>query len=260
MTAERYRLARDLFVEILDLEESDRAAFLDERCGDDEALRADVEALLATDAETASFLDVPLADRATGPQQIGRYRICGVIASGGMGTVYEAQQDTPHRRVAIKILRPDAASPSAMKRFQHEAEILGRLKHPNIAQIYDAGTFDDGRGAQPYFAMELVKGRPVTAYCDTNTLGTRQRLELFARICDAVQYAHQRGIIHRDLKPENVLVDELGEPKILDFGVARTTDHDIRVTTLRTDVGMLVGTVPYMSPEQVAGDPHELDM
>jgi tetratricopeptide (TPR) repeat protein len=251
---------QELFVEALDLEEADRAAFLDRRCGDDATLRAEVGALLATDAETASFLDAPMLSRATVPEQIGRYRICRVIASGGMGMVYEAQQDHPQRLVALKVLRRDAASPSALKRFKHETEILGRLKHPNIAQVYDAGTFDEGGGAQPYFAMELVKGRPLTAYCDAKKLGTRQRLQLFARICDAVQHAHQRGIIHRDLKPDNVLVDDGGEPKILDFGVARTTDHDIRVTTLRTDVGMLVGTVPYMSPEQVAGDPHELDM
>ncbi|MHC4217452.1 MAG: tetratricopeptide repeat protein, partial [Planctomycetota bacterium] len=127
------------------------------------------------------------------------------------------------------------------------------------AQIYEAGTFDEGHGVQPYFAMELVKGRPLPAYCESSQLGTRQRLALFARICDAVQYAHQQGIIHRDLKPDNVLVDESGEPKILDFGIARATDADIRATTLRTDIGQLIGTVPYMSPEQVTGDPSALD-
>jgi serine/threonine protein kinase len=140
---------QELFVEALDLEEADRAAFLDRRCGDDATLRAEVGALLATDAETASFLDAPMLSRATVPEQIGRYRICRVIASGGMGMVYEAQQDHPQRLVALKVLRRDAASPSALKRFKHETEILGRLKHPNIAQVYDAGTFDEGGGAQP---------------------------------------------------------------------------------------------------------------
>ncbi|MHC4428712.1 MAG: serine/threonine protein kinase, partial [Planctomycetota bacterium] len=194
-----------------------------------------------------------------GARTIGRYETRRVIAAGGMGTVYEAVQDRPHRAVALKVMRRGATSRQAMKRFKHEAEILGRLRHPHIAQVYDAGTFDDGEGAQPYFAMELVKGRPLIEYCDDRSLETRQRLELFARVCDAVQYAHQQGVIHRDLKPDNVLVDDFGEPKVLDFGVARATGSDIQATTVQTDIGQLIGTVPYMSPEQVTGDPTELD-
>jgi tetratricopeptide (TPR) repeat protein len=160
--------------------------------------------------------------------------------------------------VALKVLQRRAASRQAMKRFQHESEILGRLRHPNIAQIYDAGTFDDGGGAQPYFAMEFVKGRPLLQYCDHHGLDTRARLELFAKVCAAVQYAHHKGVIHRDLKPDNILVDDLSEPRILDFGIAKATDTDLQVTTLQTDIGQLIGTVPYMSPEQVTGDPTEI--
>jgi tetratricopeptide (TPR) repeat protein len=156
-------------------------------------------------------------------------------------------------------MRHAVASRAALGRFRHEAEILGRLQHPNIAQVYDAGTFDEGYGVQPYFAMEFIRGRPLLEYAEAKALGTQQRLELFVKVCDAVQYAHHQGVIHRDLKPDNILVDDLGEPKILDFGVARATDADIQVTTLRTDVGQLIGTVPYMSPEQVTGDPHQLD-
>ncbi|MEE8458276.1 MAG: tetratricopeptide repeat protein, partial [Phycisphaerales bacterium] len=162
--------------------------------------------------------------------------------------------------VALKLLRQGAASRQAMKRFRHETEILGRLKHPNIAQIHDAGTFDSGQGAQPYFAMEFVNGRPLVEYAEEQKLDIRDRLRLFVSVCDALQYAHLKGVIHRDLKPDNILVDNLGEPKILDFGVARVTDADIQVTTLQTDIGQLIGTVPYMSPEQCDGDPTELDI
>ncbi len=192
-------------------------------------------------------------------QQIGSYRILRVLGQGGMGVVYIAEQDHPRREVALKVIRPGVATEGLLRRFEHEAQILGRLQHPGIAQIHGAGTADTGQGPQPYFAMELVKGEPLTRYADANKLGTRDRLELLAKVCDAVQHAHQKGIIHRDLKPGNILVTAEGQPKILDFGVARATDADIQTTTLRTDVGQLIGTVPYMSPEQVAGDPDDLD-
>jgi non-specific serine/threonine protein kinase/serine/threonine-protein kinase len=272
MSQDRFDEARQLFQEALDLPGEERADFLYERCGEDAELRAEVEALLAHDDATDVFMQTPAAQQALGAPdwsdaaesqrcggRIGRYELRRVIASGGMGTVYEAVQDHPHRLVALKVLRRGFISRSALRRFQHEAEILGRLRHPNIAQVHDAGTRDEGDGAQPYFAMELIKGRPLLEYAESRTLGTRDRLELVAKVCDAVQHAHLRGVIHRDLKPDNVLVDDYGEPKILDFGVARATDSDIQVTTIRTDVGELIGTVPYMSPEQVAGDPAELD-
>ncbi|MCH8825104.1 MAG: serine/threonine protein kinase [Planctomycetes bacterium] len=192
-------------------------------------------------------------------QLIGRYKIVRVLGEGGMGTVFLAEQDKPTRLVALKIIRAGVASANLLRRFEHEAQVLGRLQHPGIAQIYEAGTADTGEGAQPYFVMEYVRGRSLVEYAQASQLGTRQRLELLAKICDAVQHAHQKGIIHRDLKPGNILVTEEGQPKILDFGVARATDADIQVTTIQTDVGQLIGTIPYMSPEQAGGDVTELD-
>jgi len=146
-----------------------------------------------------------------------------------------------------------------LRRFEHEAQILGRLQHPGIAQIFEAGIADAGFGPQPFFAMELVDGRPLTDYADENELGTQQRLALFMKVCEAVNHAHQKGVIHRDLKPGNILVNEAGQPKVLDFGVARVTDLDVRTTTMNTAVGELIGTIPYMSPEQAAGDAEQLD-
>ena len=192
-------------------------------------------------------------------QLIGRYKVVRVLGEGGMGTVFLAEQDKPTRLVALKVIRPGVASANLLRRFEHEAQVLGRLQHPGIAQIYEAGTADTGEGAQPYFVMEYVRGRSLVEYAQGSQLGTRQRLELLAKICDAVQHAHQKGIIHRDLKPGNILVTEEGQPKILDFGVARATDADIQATTIQTDVGQLVGTIPYMSPEQAGGDVTELD-
>ncbi|MCO6436603.1 MAG: protein kinase [Phycisphaerae bacterium] len=193
------------------------------------------------------------------PPRIGKYRVVRVIGQGGMGTVLEAEQEKPRRTVALKVIRPGVATPSILRRFEQESQVLGRLQHPAIAQIYEAGTADAGQGAQPYFAMEFIQGRPLGEYADAARLGTRDRLALMARICDAVHYAHQKGVIHRDLKPGNILVDDLGQPKILDFGVARATDSDVQVTTMQTDVGQLIGTLAYMSPEQVLADPTELD-
>jgi tetratricopeptide (TPR) repeat protein/serine/threonine-protein kinase RIO1 len=274
MSSERFQRAAELFEQARELAASERADLLDEACADDQALRAEVESLLkrhdqmagddrfeAIHQEIRDRAEAVTADRTPTamPQAIGRYEIKTVIASGGMGTVYRAVQDHPHRVVALKVLRRGVVSPQAIRRFRHEADILGRLKHPNIAQVHDAGTFDEGEGAQPYFAMELIEGAPLTRYAESKKLGTRDRLQLFEKVCEAVQYAHHRGVIHRDLKPDNIFVDEHGEPKILDFGVARATDADIQVTTLRTDIGQLIGTIPYMSPEQVSGNPDDLD-
>jgi eukaryotic-like serine/threonine-protein kinase len=190
---------------------------------------------------------------------IGHYRITGIIGRGGMGVVYEAEQEQPKRPVALKVINPGVTSEHAIRRFEHEAQILGLLQHSGIAQVYEAGTFDLGAGVQPFFAMEYVRGVPLTQYAERNKLSTHARLELIVKICRAVQHAHQKGVIHRDLKPGNILVTDEGEPKVLDFGVARATDSDIHTTTLQTDVGQLIGTIPYMSPEQAGGDPTELD-
>ena len=194
------------------------------------------------------------------PEQIGPYKIIGIIGSGGMGAVYEAAQENPKRRVALKVVKSGRASPSAMKRFQFEVETLARLRHPGIAQIYEAGTWTGAGHDQPFFAMEYIPGaRPLTQYADDMELDVEDRLRLFIRVCDAVHHGHQKGIIHRDLKPDNILVDRDGNPKIIDFGVARATDADMAITTLQTSVGQLIGTLQYMSPEQCLGDPALVD-
>jgi tetratricopeptide (TPR) repeat protein len=181
-----------------------------------------------------------------------------LIGEGGMGSVYEAEQEHPRRTVALKVIKPGLASPALLRRFDQEAEALGRLQHPGIAQIYEAGTADTGFGPQPYFAMELIRGVSLKEYARERGLSTRQRVEMMGKVCDAVQHAHQKGLIHRDLKPANILVDETGQPKIVDFGVARITDRDAQATS-QTDAGQLIGTLAYMSPEQVLADPLELD-
>jgi len=224
---------------------------------EDETLAADALTGVDTsdggdDAAGATSVDPTL------PSQVGAYRVRELLAHGGMGAVYLAEQENPQRTVALKVIRPGHATPELMRRFENEAQVLGLLKHPGIAQIYEAGNADAGHGPQPFFAMELVDGVDLARYAREQQLDTRQRLELVARVCDAVAHAHQRGIIHRDLKPSNILVDAEGQPKILDFGVARATDADLKAT-VNTTSGQIVGTLPYMSPEQVAAEPAELD-
>ncbi len=194
------------------------------------------------------------------PKTVGRYRIVRLIGAGGMGAVFEAEQDNPRRSVALKLMKGGIASKSALRRFEYESQLLGRLRHPGIAQVYEAGVHDDGTGAVPYFAMEYIPdARTLTEFAQKQKLSTDERLELFMKVCDAVHHGHQKGIIHRDLKPDNILVDSSSQPKIIDFGVARTTDSDIQAATVQTEVGQLVGTVPYMSPEQIEADPSDID-
>ena len=188
--------------------------------------------------------------------QVGHFRVLRLIAEGGMGAVYEAEQDNPCRTVALKVVRPGISSDSLLKRFRHESQILGRLHHPGIAQVYEAGLADDG---QPFFAMEFIRGLPLDEYADRHGLDLAARAGLVARVCDAVQHAHDRGVIHRDLKPANILVDEAGQPKVLDFGVARATGADLVTVAGLTRTGQLLGTPSYMSPEQVAADPAAID-
>jgi non-specific serine/threonine protein kinase/serine/threonine-protein kinase len=194
------------------------------------------------------------------PKKIGQYRVRRAIASGGMGTIYEAVQEQPRRTVAIKVMKQGVTSRSALRRFEYESQLLARLSHPAIAQVYDAGTHDDGAESVPFFAMEYIpNAKSITDYAKDRKLGTREKLELFVQICDAVHHGHQKGIIHRDLKPGNILVDSHGRPKIIDFGVARATDSDMAMATLQTDVGQFIGTLQYMSPEQCEADPHDID-
>jgi WD40 repeat protein len=173
-----------------------------------------------------------------------------------MGAVYEAEQDNPRRTVALKVIRPGLVSPGLLKRFTHEAQILGRLHHPGIVPIYEAGVAEDG---QPFFALELIRGEALDEYARRHALDPSARLGLLARVCDAVQHAHEHGIIHRDLKPGNILVDEAGQPKVLDFGVAWAADADLLTSTGHTRTGQLVGTLSYMSQEQAAADPAAVD-
>jgi serine/threonine protein kinase/tetratricopeptide (TPR) repeat protein len=193
------------------------------------------------------------------PERIASFRLLGVIGTGGMGKVYLAVQDRPRRHVAVKVMKAGVAGEQAMRRFEFEAELLARLVHAGIAQIYEAGTWDEGDGAAPYFAMEYVpSARILTDFCRERELSTRGRVELFIKACEAVGYGHQKGIIHRDLKPGNMLVGSRGNVKIIDFGVARSTDSDKSVT-MQTDIHAIVGTLQYMAPEQCGGDVLDLD-
>lgn len=203
--------------------------------------------------------DGPGAERFV-PEKIGHYRIRRRIASGGMGTVYEALQENPRRAVAVKIMKHGITSRNAMKRFEYEAQLLARLDHHGIAQIFEAGTFDDGSGSVPFFAMEYVpNAKRITDYLREKNAPLRDRIALLAQVCDAVQHGHQKGIIHRDLKPANILIDSHAQVKIIDFGVARATDSDLALTTLQTEMGQLIGTLQYMSPEQCDADARDLD-
>ena len=194
------------------------------------------------------------------PSEIGRYKILGVIGTGGMGAVYEAMQEAPRRRVALKVIKVGAASEMALHRFQFEAQTLAKLSHPNIAQIYEAGTWKIEGTEVPFFAMEYIPGaQGVVRYVLKHNLSMQDRLTLYQKICDAVHHAHQKGVIHRDLKPDNILVDTKGNPKIIDFGVARATDADLAVTTMQTTMGQLIGTLQYMSPEQCDAESDLID-
>lgn len=192
--------------------------------------------------------------------EIGQYVIKRTIASGGMGTVYEALQKNPRRPVAVKVIKAALANPSMIRRLEYEAQVLARLSHPGIARIYEAGTYDvDGRPV-PFFAMEYIaNAKNILEYAAEKNLSIRDRLELFLQVCDAVHHGHQRGIVHRDLKPSNILVDSNGRTRVIDFGVAKATDTDMRQAAVQTEYGQIIGSVQYMSPEQFDADPHDID-
>jgi tetratricopeptide (TPR) repeat protein len=252
-----------IFYAALELKSAaERSAYLKRACGDDVGLLGRVGALLKVhDSEesvleaAASSLDMTLGSEplAEGPgTKIGRYKLLQLIGEGGFGVVYMAQQEEPiRRRVALKIIKLGMDTKQVIARFEAERQVLAMMEHPNIAKVLDAGATETGR---PYFVMELVKGIPVTEYCDKNNLDTRQRLELFIEVCKAVQHAHQKGIIHRDIKPTNVLVtlrdDDTGVPKIIDFGIAKATQARLTEKTLFTEFKQFIGTPEYMSPEQ----------
>lgn len=330
LTRDQFRRVNDVFAAACEHPTGERRAFVERECAAQPDLVSHVMDLLDHDDQPAVALEqAPLAGvlgslgaklLAAGvgevPHRIGSYRILSKLGEGGFGVVYLAEQENPRREVALKVMRPGFFSPQLLRRFESEAHALGRLQHIGIAQIYEAGVADiyglprdvHGEAAAaeepvarrvPFFAMEYVRGRMLRDFAqkpgEGAPLSTRERLELFARVCDALDHAHRNGVIHRDLKPDNIVVEErpdkstvandiaarpahdtrsrvgrasttllsslsLPIPKILDFGVARLTDSDVQVTTMRTDVGQLVGTLPYMSPEQVTGDPGQVDV
>ena len=277
---------RAIFMEALAKETpAQRSAYLAEACGADAALRQRVEALLTSHEQAGSFLNKPIPERLAeklatpgnpeetqgiprdaedgpGPSNdettgcragtvIGPYKLLQQIGEGGMGTVWMAEQTQPvQRKVALKLIKSGMDSRQVIARFEAERQALALMDHPNIARVLDAGTTEGGR---PYFVMELVKGVPITKYCDEHHLTPKERLELFVPVCQAVQHAHQKGIIHRDLKPSNVMVclyDGKPVPKVIDFGVAKAAGPKLTEKTLFTKLGSVVGTLEYMSPEQ----------
>src|SRR5262245_48451893 len=310
MTPERWQRVKQLYHTALERDANEREAFLAEACAGNEALRSEVESLLRCDARAERFMEAPALEVAAQLQAeeqaaeifnsllhtdsdpskpgygsspvppifIGDYRVLRKLGEGGMGVVYEAEQQHPRRLVALKVIRGGRlVDEYQVKLFQREAQALARLKHPGIAAIYEAGRTDDG---QHYFVMELLHGIPLLDYVKGRRLtgrqapsNIRQRLELFLKICEAISYAHQRGVIHRDLKPANILVADESEGqrpdgpgvsrveiKVLDFGLARITDEDGAGASGLSQAGQVRGTLPYMSPEQVRGDPDQIDV
>jgi tRNA A-37 threonylcarbamoyl transferase component Bud32 len=259
--------AESSFLAMADVDPRDRAAFLNERCGADAAPRRDVEALIAAlDAPDDEFLDpqrIPTLDMAAvdGPLQpgtrLGGFLVLHAIGSGGMGVVYAAQQERPRRTVAIKVLRRGYRHPEILKRFEHEAEMLARLLHPGIAQVY--AFHPGGRSVPAHLVMELVNGPSLTTFIPGEQLSIPARVTLMIKLADAVQHAHERGVIHRDLKPANILIADGAQPKVLDFGIARATGSDVHRLTMQTAHGQLMGTLAYMSPEQLSGRPSDVD-
>ena len=255
MTPERHQRIMRVFNAAVALADGERAAYLDETCAGDAELRADVDSLLAHDEPAAKCLDAPIlgvgfnvsqfvdvdpALKTDLPDRIGRYEVLDYLGAGSMGVVYGAKHDATSQVVALKVIRPDRVSPTLLQRFQTEMESLGRLHHPGIAQIFDAGAADTDSGAQPYIAMEFVDGRPLHAYVEQRRPTSREKLELLAQVCDAVEHAHQQGVIHRDLKPANILVETHADkvrPRILDFGVARLISRETQVVSTATQHG-----------------------
>ncbi len=262
-------------VEISAIEERQR--YVEHCCGGDESLRARVQELIENHFRAGSFLESPAAgfaatiDLVITPETpgtvIGPYKLLQQIGEGGMGAVYMAEQTQPvQRKVALKLMKPGMDGRQVLARFEAERQALALMDHPNIAKVLDAGSaggdITRGGSGRPYFVMELVKGVPITRYCDEQHLTPRERLQLFVPVCQAVQHAHQKGIIHRDLKPTNVMVclyDDRPVPKVIDFGLAKAAGIKLTERTLFTEFGSIVGTLEYMSPEQAKLNQLDID-
>ena len=284
MSTNEFQRLQQLFEAARELPQEERAALIDKETADEPELRAALSRLLRHhDSETQNLekpvVAVEVATRREGDGAarettepttipgvepgafVGQFQILRALGAGGMGIVFLAEQAEPKRQVALKVIRPELAAPDLIKRFRFEALVLGKLQHPGIAHVYESGVESVraplGLHELPYIAMEFIDGSSLAAH--VKSLSTRQILELFVHICDAVHHAHQSGFIHRDLKPANILIDAAGRPKILDFGVARAMTPDLNAATLYTHVGQIVGTLPYMSPEQIGGQPEEID-
>lgn len=268
--------AESVFHQALRLPRAQRGAYLESVCGNNRALRCEVESLLAAHDAAGGLLETPAVAGLTQPlivdgetlawsftgeaRFIGPYRLIEKLGEGGFGVVYRAEQTAPVRRqVAVKLIKPGMDTREVIARFESERQALALMNHPNVAHVFDAGATADGR---PYFVMEYVKGVPITEHCDRHCLPLEERLRLFMQVCEAVQHAHQKGIIHRDLKPSNILVEYAGgaaRPKIIDFGIAKATDQRLTEKTVFTQRGQLIGTPEYMSPEQAEGSAQDVD-
>jgi serine/threonine protein kinase/Tfp pilus assembly protein PilF len=294
MTPQQRKRVEELYGQLGGIASDQRGVELQRLCADDPSVRVEVEELFRASVVTAAppsgtSLTEKLRRAADGiadalapteppmeisaghidrppppgelPRQIGEYRITREINQGGMGVVYEARHVRNDQRVALKLIRPGFMTPYMLRRFEYEATVLARLDHPGIARVYYAGIFDGGAGPQPYFAMEYVEGFPLDEYlkANRNKLKLRQLVELFHATCEAVQHAHAKGIVHRDLKPDNILITGDGKPKVLDFGVARAVDADGQAVTVQSETGAIIGTVPYMAPEQIRGQVDEIE-
>lgn len=278
MDSVRWQQVKDAFDALQSASVSRRAAQLEQLGADDPQLRKEVESLLAAHDRNAKFMEEPTIIGAGTPfdqppgesnlqendradpligRRIGPYTLMGVLGRGGMGIVFDASQENPRRHVALKVIRGAGFVDRRIERlFVREVQALALLNHPNVATLFDSGHTEDGRH---YFAMERIEGAPLTLYAADRNLSMPLRLRLFQRVCDGVAYAHQRGVIHRDIKPSNILVTAAGDPKILDFGLARITESDVSLATISADTGRIQGTLSYMSPEQARGDSNDID-
>lgn len=269
MTPQRWQQIKEIVERVTEADAMQRATILEASCAGDVTLKTEVESLMKFEAGASRFLEIANPEEVAirfrehhSEALIGRslagFQIIGILGYGGTAVVYRATQQRTKREVALKVVRSTAViGAQRLKFLEREVRSLALLRHPGIAGLYEAGTSDEG---EHFFAMELIDGKALTGFARDANLSIAERLRLFSRICEAIHYAHQRGVIHRDLKPSNILVSEEGQPKILDFGLAKITDADLSLTTFATEQGKVQGTLSYMSPEQARGAPDEIDI